>query len=243
MGNENLALSERWICTKRAHLGTNEVWWPHIRGGFYEGFHCNLSAWAVESNTRAMQALAAPIWQPFMDRYTLALIFGHLLRKDMDGFVDYWNSHPIRRNRNVASPSGRPCDIYDMPSLYGMIMPHKTTSNVICFALSFSIPTRLFYLMHIILVVIFSWVKAMRSFTDLTNCYRNDITNESSRLTDSGGGVMIRVIPVRLSYRPSWSTAQLHQATVGILWVWLWNYSFTNRKLLFMVHAGTWTFL
>ena len=35
--------------------------------------------------------------------------------------MDYWNSHTIRRNRNFDSPSGRPCDMYDMPSIYGMV--------------------------------------------------------------------------------------------------------------------------
>ena len=49
----------------------------------------------------------------------MAVIFGTILQQDMDNFAKDWNEHPIRPNHNVNSPSGRPSDIYDMPSLFG----------------------------------------------------------------------------------------------------------------------------
>ena len=54
-------------------------------------------------------------------RYCLTLVFGKLLQKDMEEFVKDWNSHLICPNQNIASPNGRPNDIYDMPSIYGML--------------------------------------------------------------------------------------------------------------------------
>ena len=48
-------------------------------------------------------------------------MFGSLLQKDLDAFVVEWNTHPIGPNPNVDSPSGRPDDIYDMPTIYGEV--------------------------------------------------------------------------------------------------------------------------
>ena len=52
-------------------------------------------------------------------RYCLAYVFGDLLQKDIDEFVDDWNSHSIRKNRFSKGPFGRPTDMYDMPGQYG----------------------------------------------------------------------------------------------------------------------------
>ena len=52
-------------------------------------------------------------------RFTLAFTFGDLLRKDLDDFMDDWNSHPIRKNKHVVSVNGCPDDIYEMPGVHG----------------------------------------------------------------------------------------------------------------------------
>ena len=57
-----------------------------------------------------------------LDRYTLDLIFGTLLRCDMKEFMGDWNNHMIRRNQLSNSPSGRPQDMYDLPELQGKHM-------------------------------------------------------------------------------------------------------------------------
>ena len=41
------------------------------------------------------------------------------IRKDLQEFVEYWNSHTIRPTSGASCPSGRPDDLYDMPSVYG----------------------------------------------------------------------------------------------------------------------------
>lgn len=56
----------------------------------------------------------------YNSRYTLGYVFGNLLQKDLEEFVSDWNTHPIRKNRAMDTPHGRPVDIYDMPELYGM---------------------------------------------------------------------------------------------------------------------------
>ncbi len=43
-----------------------------------------------------------------------------VVRREVEEFVTYWNTHHIRYNRAAYCPSGRPDDIFDMPSLYGM---------------------------------------------------------------------------------------------------------------------------
>lgn len=53
-------------------------------------------------------------------RYTLGLIFGQLLKQDIDEFVEDWNNHYIRKNRLSISPHGRPNDLYEYPELQGV---------------------------------------------------------------------------------------------------------------------------
>ncbi len=52
-------------------------------------------------------------------RYTLMFVFGELLYQDIKEFVYDWNNHLIRKNKLSTSPSGRPCDLYEMPEFYG----------------------------------------------------------------------------------------------------------------------------
>ena len=65
-------------------------------------------------------------------RNVLGLIFGTILQQDMDNFVDDWNMHLIRPSRNDNSPSGRPCDMYDMPSLFGMLQAFLNNRTFYC---------------------------------------------------------------------------------------------------------------
>lgn len=39
--------------------------------------------------------------QCFLFRFALAFSFGDLLQKDLDDFVNDWNSHLIRKNKHV----------------------------------------------------------------------------------------------------------------------------------------------
>ena len=54
-------------------------------------------------------------------RYCLALAAGRVLHQDMQQFEQDWNLYIIHPNRNTSSPSGISDNIYEMPSLYGMI--------------------------------------------------------------------------------------------------------------------------
>ena len=49
----------------------------------------------------------------------MAYAFLPVLKKELEEFVELWNSHTIRRTRLAASPCGRPDDLYDMPMLFG----------------------------------------------------------------------------------------------------------------------------
>ena len=41
-----------------------------------------------------------------------------LLRKELDEFVDHWNTHPIRKSQ-PESPGGFPDDMFDVPEQFG----------------------------------------------------------------------------------------------------------------------------
>ena len=63
-------------------------------------------------------------------RYTLYLVFGTLLRCDMEEFVQDWNSHTIRKNKLSKSPSGSPHDLYDT-TITCMTHDHKDHAGVL----------------------------------------------------------------------------------------------------------------
>ena len=46
-------------------------------------------------------------------------MFGPLLEKDLQAFVDDWKSHPIRSDKHVGGPSGRPDDLFVVPEMFG----------------------------------------------------------------------------------------------------------------------------
>ena len=41
------------------------------------------------------------------------------LRRDIEEFVSYWNSHNIRQTSGARCPPGQPDDLYEMPAAYG----------------------------------------------------------------------------------------------------------------------------
>ena len=44
-----------------------------------------------------------------------------VIRRDLEEFVCFWNSHPIRKTSGASCPSGRPDDLYDMPQVFGRL--------------------------------------------------------------------------------------------------------------------------
>lgn len=49
----------------------------------------------------------------------MAITIMPVVRREVEEFVQYWNTHHIRPSFGAAGPSGRPDDLYDMPQLYG----------------------------------------------------------------------------------------------------------------------------
>ena len=41
------------------------------------------------------------------------------LKKDVQEFLEFWNSHRIRSNKLAACPAGRPDDLYEIPECFG----------------------------------------------------------------------------------------------------------------------------
>lgn len=52
-------------------------------------------------------------------RYSLAFVFGPLVERDCEEFLNDWNSHHIRADKHVGGPSGRPDDLFDAPEMFG----------------------------------------------------------------------------------------------------------------------------
>ena len=51
-------------------------------------------------------------------RQILAIVFLPLLSRELREFVQYWNSHKLRKNRTAECPQAIPDDLYDMPEHY-----------------------------------------------------------------------------------------------------------------------------
>ena len=56
----------------------------------------------------------------FNNRLCLHTVFFGLIERELAQFMEHWNSHTIRASRNGECLGGRPDDLYDMPSHYGM---------------------------------------------------------------------------------------------------------------------------
>ena len=52
-------------------------------------------------------------------RKCLAVVLENLLKRELQEFVLYWNTHCIRYNRHIECPSGIPDDMYEMPEEFG----------------------------------------------------------------------------------------------------------------------------
>ena len=55
-------------------------------------------------------------------RNLLAFTIGGILENELDEFVDYWNSHKIRKNQLSGCPYGIPNDMYDTPELFSKLL-------------------------------------------------------------------------------------------------------------------------
>ena len=56
--------------------------------------------------------------QPSSIRQCLAIVFFGLLERELQEFVQYWNSHTLRKNQVAGCPQAIPNDLYDMPQYY-----------------------------------------------------------------------------------------------------------------------------
>lgn len=54
-------------------------------------------------------------------RKCLALSILPVVRRDLEEFVVYWNTHHIRPSSTAFCPSGRPDDLFAMPHIYGKL--------------------------------------------------------------------------------------------------------------------------
>jgi len=64
-----------------------------------------------------MQPQLYSTYLPFRECWVYTCI--KLLKKELQEFVQYWNSHLIRRNRIADCPAGVPDDMFEMPSTFG----------------------------------------------------------------------------------------------------------------------------
>ena len=64
-------------------------------------------------------------------RQCLAIVFLPILERELQEFVQYWNSYPLRRNRVTECPQGIPDDLYDMHNQYGREDHLKTINSSI----------------------------------------------------------------------------------------------------------------
>lgn len=83
----------------------------------------------------------------FPYRWILAFVIGDLLQKEVDLFVQHWNSHMIRPSPHAECPGGIPNDLYDLPTCVG-VSDHMKPVDPLLWAygmLNESSPTPRFY--------------------------------------------------------------------------------------------------
>ena len=61
-------------------------------------------------------------------RYALAFVVVPIHSKELEDFVNDWNSHGIRPVMGAVSPSGIPDDLYQMPNLQGWLLNWRATT-------------------------------------------------------------------------------------------------------------------
>ena len=65
-----------------------------------------------------MQTLYKHVFTIF--RNCLAFVMIPILQKEIDIFVELWNSHRIRKQKDVVLPDGIPNHIFDFPEQYNL---------------------------------------------------------------------------------------------------------------------------
>ena len=54
-----------------------------------------------------------------LHRRCLLLCISRIVQGELDDFVEYWNTHKLRKNDHADCPQGIPSDLYDMPETVG----------------------------------------------------------------------------------------------------------------------------
>ena len=55
-------------------------------------------------------------------RRCLLLCISRIVQTELDDFVEYWNTHKLRKNSHADCPQGIPNDLYDMPELVSIVI-------------------------------------------------------------------------------------------------------------------------
>lgn len=55
----------------------------------------------------------------FKDNLTQQYVALPILKQELTEYVQYWNSHLMRKNKSISFPSGVPNKMYEFPELYG----------------------------------------------------------------------------------------------------------------------------
>ncbi|CAH1114742.1 unnamed protein product [Psylliodes chrysocephalus] len=106
--NENPGNKPCLLYGKSCHNQRIESWWGILRKHCSQ-FWMNLFEMLKEDNY---------FGGTFIDKSLIQFCFMELIQKNLDQVVLEWNIHKIRRLKNTVSPSGRPCIMYEMPSIY-----------------------------------------------------------------------------------------------------------------------------
>ncbi|CAH1155551.1 unnamed protein product, partial [Phaedon cochleariae] len=106
----NEATSERppFLYGSSTHNQRIEAWWSILRKHNAQ-FWINLFEMLRDDNLYD---------GTFLDKSLVQFCFMQLVQRDLDEVVLEWSVHKIRPSRNSNSPSGRPCIMFEMPSLY-----------------------------------------------------------------------------------------------------------------------------
>ncbi|XP_006825261.1 uncharacterized protein LOC102807718, partial [Saccoglossus kowalevskii] len=89
-----------------------KCWWAQLR-------KYNAQYWIDEFKDLECSELYDP--DISNDRMCLTAVYMPLIKKELDDFVDEWNTHRIRKQNRVLRPCGIPEDIYNFPENHGGI--------------------------------------------------------------------------------------------------------------------------
>lgn len=115
-------------------------------------------------------------------RYCLAYSVVLLLEKELNEFVQYWNSHLIRANRLTGMTSATPNDLYEMPNYHGKLTRHYFNS---CF-----VPKNLGVENYLQDIDINIWMHGMRNESaDSPSYYTTEFADLASEALFNGFGI------------------------------------------------------